>query len=73
MCRWANKLDQYNKLKKDGRNKEEQKFNLRSANNEITNTIMQHWAIKARDAQSTTAGGRDEIYEKNSTKHLDRL
>jgi hypothetical protein len=47
MCRWANKLDQYYKLKKDGRHNEEQKFNVTSANNEIINTIMQHWAIQA--------------------------
>jgi hypothetical protein len=57
MCRWANKLDQYYKLKKDSTHNEEQKFNVRSANNEIINTIMQHWAIQASDARSITATG----------------
>ena len=72
MRRWANMLDQYHKLEKDGRHMEKQKCNVRRTNIEIINAIMQHWAIKAKDATNITRW-RDEIYEKNSRRHLDRL
>jgi len=72
MHRCANKLDQYHKLENDGRRTERQKCNVRSANNEIINTIMQHCDIKVKDARSITSC-RDEIYEKNIRRQLDRL
>ena len=72
MRRWANMLDQYHKLIKDGRHTDKQKSNVRRTNIEIINAIMQHWAIKAKDATNITSC-RDEVYEKNSRRHLDRL
>jgi hypothetical protein len=72
MRRWASRLDQYYKLEKDGRHTDRQKSYVRSANNEIINTIIQHWAIKAKDARTITSC-RDEIYDKIIRRHLDRL
>jgi hypothetical protein len=72
MRRWANKLDQYHKLEKDGRHTEKQKCKVRSAINEIINPIRHHWANKIKDARSITSC-TDEIYDKNIRRHLDRL
>lgn len=72
MGRWANMLDQYHILEKCGRHTEKQNSDLGRTNIEIINAIMQHWAIKAKDATSITSC-RDEIYDKNSRRHLDRL
>jgi hypothetical protein len=72
MCRRASRLDQYYKLEKDGRDRERQISYVRSANNEIINTIMQHWAIKTKDARRITSC-REEIYEKIIRRELDRL
>ena len=72
MHRWANKLDQYRELEKDGRHTEKQNCNVRRTSIEIIKAIMQHWSIKAKDPTSITSY-RDAIYDKNSRRHLDRL